>query len=86
MPFLSEHSELHMNDLMDLWARYAGQLEDEACRPRDYEGQITGEEWERYSKQVMMCKDDNWRDLVRSVNLMYDRISHMNYMIVRYFQ
>jgi hypothetical protein len=73
-----------MYDLMDLWARYAGQLDQEACSPPDYDGQVTGAEWDRYSSRIMMCNDDNWRDLVRSVNLMHDRISHMNYMIVRY--
>ena len=73
-----------MNDLMDIWARYASRLEDEACWPPDHEGQMTGPEWERYSKRVMMCRNDHWRDMVRSVNLMHNRISHMNYMIVRY--
>ncbi len=74
-----------MYDLMDLWARYASHMQEGACSPSEYNGQISGGDWEDFSKQVMMCKDDNWRDLVRSVNLMHDRISHMNYMIVRYF-
>ncbi len=61
-------------------------MEEETCRPQNYDGLISGQVWDSYSARVKMCGNDHWQFLVESVNLMHKRISHMNYMIARYLE
>ena len=73
-------------ELMDQWAGYAAQKEEGKCRPPDYAGRISGEEWSQFVEYINECSDDQWSYLVRTTALMHDRISHMNYKIAVHLQ
>jgi hypothetical protein len=71
-------------DLLIEWARYAQEQKTEKCRPEDFEVNFTGADWSRYAAGIADCEDELWRNKVKVVNLMRQRIDQLMYKILRH--
>jgi hypothetical protein len=71
-------------DLMNRWAAYGATLDAPACHPPAYGEWMTGTDWRAYADGVEACPQAEWRDFVRVVGLMHDRIHDALYWMVRH--
>ena len=66
-----------LRTLMREWVTYGAAHAEEACQPPVSPDEMTAADWSDYVERASECEDTGWYDLIKTGELMYDRIQHM---------